>query len=109
VGYEIHHGVVRVEGGEAFLDGCAAGSVAGTSWHGIFENDEFRQAFLSRVADAAGRRFVPAPGVSFAELREERLDRLGDLVADHLDTAALAQLIEHGAPPGLPVVRTQLT
>jgi len=56
-GYEIHHGVVRVEGGEAFLDGCAAGSVAGTSWHGIFENDEFRQAFLSRVADAAGRRF----------------------------------------------------
>jgi len=100
--------VVRVEGGEAFLDGCVAGAVAGTSWHGIFENDGFRQAFLRRVAEAAGRRFVPAPDVSFAALREERLDRLGDLVADHLDTEALARLIEHGAPPGLPVVRTQL-
>ena len=106
--YEIHHGGVRVEGGEAFLDGCVAGAVAGTSWHGIFENDGFRQAFLRRVAEAAGRRFVPAPDVSFAALREERLDRLGDLVADHLDTEALARLIEHGAPPGLPVVRTQL-
>src|SRR4051812_262443 len=40
-GYEIHHGVVTVEGGESFLDGSVMGGVYGTSWHGIFENDAF--------------------------------------------------------------------
>ncbi|MGW0070050.1 cobyric acid synthase, partial [Streptosporangium sandarakinum] len=47
---------------------------------------------------------VPAPDVSFAALREERLDALGDLVEHHLDTGALLRLLEHGAPEGLPVL-----
>ncbi|PZS15156.1 MAG: cobyric acid synthase CobQ [Pseudonocardiales bacterium] len=108
IGYEIHHGIVSVHGGETFLDGCVAGSVWGTSWHGVFENDDFRRAFLTWVAAAAGRRFVTAPATSFAELREQRLDALGDLVAEHLDTSALVRLIEDGAPPDLPVLATQL-
>ena len=29
---------------------------------------------------------------------------LGDLVANHLDTAALERLMDGGPPPGLPVV-----
>ncbi|GAA5028611.1 cobyric acid synthase [Actinopolymorpha pittospori] len=103
-GYEIHHGVVTAEGGEPFLDGCAVGAVRGTTWHGAFENDGFRRAFLASTANEAGRRFVPAPDVSFADVREQRLDALGDLVADHLDTDALDRLIEHGAPAGLPFV-----
>jgi adenosylcobyric acid synthase len=45
-----------------------------------------------------------APDVSFATVRAARLDRLGDLVVEHLDTAALLALIEHGAPAGLPVL-----
>jgi adenosylcobyric acid synthase len=102
--YEIHHGRVEVEGGERFLDGCAAGSVQGTTWHGVFENDGFRRAFLRDVAATSGRRFVPAAGTSFAALRERRLDALGDLVADHLDTGALRRLVERGAPPGQPFV-----
>ena len=108
-GYEIHHGVVRLTdpGCEPFLDGCRAGpggSVWGTSWHGTMENDEFRRVFLAEVARLAGRDFTPAPGTDFAGLREARLDTLGDLVADHLDTVALARLISDGAPPGLPVL-----
>ena len=43
-------------------------------------------------------RFVPAPDTDFAQLREARLDALGDLVERHLDTAALAGLISGGAP-----------
>ncbi|MCU1655818.1 MAG: cobQ [Pseudonocardiales bacterium] len=108
VGYEIHHGVVTVEGGEPFLDGCVAGPVWGTSWHGVFENDGFRRAYLRQIASASARRFVPAPATSFAALREQRLDALGDLVAGHLDTDALLRLIEHGAPRGLPTVTTNL-
>ncbi|MEV7122673.1 cobyric acid synthase [Kitasatospora griseola] len=111
-GYEIHHGVVSVDGGEAFvtdvdgaaLDGCRVGPVWGTTWHGVLENDAFRRTFLTAVAAAAGRAFVPAPDTSFAAAREQRLDALGDLVAEHADTDALWKLIENGAPAGLPFV-----
>ncbi|MFD7440172.1 cobyric acid synthase [Streptomyces sp. NPDC059909] len=103
-GYEIHHGVAEVLGGEAFLDGCRVGSVWGTHWHGSLESDGFRRAFLREVAAAAGRRFVPAPDTSFGALREEQLDRLGDLIEEHADTDALLRLIEDGAPSGLPFI-----
>ncbi|MEW2439750.1 cobyric acid synthase [Streptomyces caniferus] len=112
-GYEIHHGVAEVTGGdEAFmsddqgrsLDGCRAGSVWGTHWHGSLESDGFRRAFLRRVAADAGRAFVPAPDTGFAALREEQLDRLGDLIEEHADTGALLRLIEEGVPEGLPFV-----
>jgi adenosylcobyric acid synthase len=105
-GYEIHHGVVTYDegGAEPFLDGGRAGSVWGTTWHGAMENDGFRRAFLTEVARVAGRRFVVAPGTSFAAVREERLDALGDLVEEHADTDALWRLVESGAPAGLPLL-----
>ncbi|MBF9071297.1 cobyric acid synthase [Streptacidiphilus fuscans] len=104
-GYEIHHGVATVEGGaEPWLDGCHHGAVWGTTWHGALENDGFRRAFLREVAEVSGRAFVPAPDTGFAAAREERLDRLGDLIERHADTDALWRLIENGAPSGLPFV-----
>jgi adenosylcobyric acid synthase len=104
--YEIHHGAVTVEdaGAEPFLDGCRVASTWGTSWHGTLENDAFRRAFLTDVADLAGRNFTPAPDTSFAAMRQAHLDVMGDLVAAHLDTAALIRLIENGPPAGLPVI-----
>jgi adenosylcobyric acid synthase len=97
-GYEIHHGVVAVDGGTPFLDGCRVGSVWGTTWHGALENDGFRRELLREVAESAGRAFVPAPDTCFAEAREARLDRLGDLIEEHADTDALWKLIEGGVP-----------
>jgi adenosylcobyric acid synthase len=115
-GYEIHHGLAEVtdpagngsKGAEPFLDGCRRGALWGTSWHGALENDEFRRAFLAEVAALAGRDFTPAPGTEFAAVREARLDVLGDLVASHLDTAALSRLIEDGPVPGLPALVASL-
>jgi adenosylcobyric acid synthase len=112
-GYEIHHGIAEVtdpagHGSEPFLDGCRRGAVWGTSWHGVLENDQFRRAFLAEVAALAGRDFTPAPGTDFAALRQARLDVLGDLVADHLDTEALSRLISGGPPPGLPSLLVSL-
>ncbi len=104
-GYEIHHGIVTPDpGAEPFLDGCRAGAVWGTSWHGTLESDAFRRAFLTEVAALSGRDFSVSPDTDFAARREARLDVLGDLVADHLDTAALRHLISGGPPPGLPVI-----
>ncbi|WP_017592431.1 cobyric acid synthase [Nocardiopsis potens] len=107
--YEIHHGRVETDWSDAgapepFLDGCRSGAVWGTTWHGAFENDGFRRAFLADVAAAAGSAFRPAPGTDFAAARAARLDALGDLVAEHMDTGAVLRLLEQGAPAGLPVV-----
>ena len=84
-------------------------SVLGTHWHGLLENDGFRRALLARVAEQAGRTgFRAAPGTSFAAERAAQLDLLGDLVAQHLDTAAVRDVIGHGAPPNLPTVTSGL-
>src|SRR3954471_9480437 len=108
-GYEIHHGVVTVDGpAEPFLDGARAGSVFGTTWHGALENEGFRRAFLTEVAQLAGRRFAVAPDTDFAAVREARLDRLGDLIAEHADTDARWRRIEHGPPSRLPVLAAGL-
>lgn len=109
--YEIHHGRISVDGGEAFLDGVrvdavsatVSRTVSGTVWHGALESDGFRRAFLSEVAACTGRDWEPGDR-SFEDVRQARLDLLADLVADHLDTEAVVRLIEHGAPAGLPFV-----
>ena len=108
-GYEIHHGRVAHRGDPPLIsgpdDGSDGGHLLGTHWHGLFENDGFRRALLRRVAYLADRPgFRPAPDTNFAALRDAQLDLLGDLVSTHLDTDALLDLIEHGPPPGLPVL-----
>lgn len=112
-GYEIRHGRVRSLGGDPLFvtpegeEGCRTGAVLGTSWHGAFENDDFRRAFLRWVADLRGLDWVPGSR-PFAEVREARLDLLGDLIERHADTETLLRLIEDGAPPGLRVLRPGL-
>jgi adenosylcobyric acid synthase len=106
-GYEIHHGQVSVDGGEPFVGGCRSGSVAATLWHGLLENDRFRRDYLADVAAQAGRAFTVAPDTSFAAVRESRLDRLADLIADHADTGALRAVIDDGPPPR-PTVRLSI-
>jgi len=94
-GYEIHHGVLSRDGGEPFFadEGCRVEAVAGTVWHGLMENDSFRREYLAYVARVAGRAFTGAQDVSFAAIREGRLDRLADLIADHLDRDQLLGLL----------------
>jgi adenosylcobyric acid synthase len=118
-GYEIHHGTVEVHGGPPWftsrpgddataLDGCRVGVVAGTLWHGIFENDEFRQSYLAEIGRLAGCDFVPAAGVRFAAARQAQYDALADAIAASLDTEALLRLIECRPLSSLPTVRTQI-
>ncbi|MEO6205956.1 MAG: cobyric acid synthase [Mycobacteriales bacterium] len=101
--YEIHHGRIAVDGGEAFLDGTRVGAVSGTVWHGALESDDFRRAYLSHVAEQAGRDWLPGTR-AFQDVRQARLDLLGDVVAEHLDTDAVLRLLENGAPRGLPFI-----
>jgi len=113
-GYEIHHGTVRRDGGNPLFEfgedteGCRVGATLGTSWHGVLESDGFRRALLAWVT--AERNLDWRPGVeSFAAAREAQLEKLGDLVADHVDREALMRLIDEGPPSGLPVVSSRLS
>ena len=102
-GYEIHHGRITRDAGEEFLGGARSGAVFGTMWHGSLEGDGLRRALLAEVATAAGVTYEPS-SVSFAALRERRLDLLGDLAEEHLDVEALLDLATCGAPAALPAL-----
>jgi adenosylcobyric acid synthase len=47
--------------------------------------------------------------VSFAQARAAQLDLLGNMVAEHLDTATVLDLLARGAPPDLPMIGPFIT
>ena len=99
-GYEIHHGRVIGEGAAFFADeGCVVGTVAGTLWHGIFENDEWRGTYLTEIAQRSKKNYVVDTERTFASRREARLDTLADLVDEYLDTEALVALLSDERAP----------
>ena len=104
--YEIHHGRVTVEDGPALFEpgeGSRSGAVLGTVWHGVLENDAVRRGLLAEAAQTVGRAWLPGT-TRFEDVRQGRLDALGDLVADHLDTDAVQRLLDDGPPSDLPFV-----
>jgi adenosylcobyric acid synthase len=114
-GYEIRHGDPRPDGGEPLLrtgdgedEGCVHDNVVGTSWHGLLEGDAVRRALLGWVAGERGREWRPGD-VAFADVRERRLDVLGDLIDEHVDRDVLADLLAFGVCEGLPTLDLQRT
>lgn len=125
-GYEIHHGLVRRSTETAWLhltgwteptgdraepgaaangEGSVRGAIWGTHLHGLLESDDFRRAWLTEVARAAGRTgFTVAASTRVAAVRAAQLDLLADLVAEHLEVSRLDRLLAEGVPPGLPVL-----
>jgi adenosylcobyric acid synthase len=85
--YEIHHGIAELTSeAEPFLDGCRQGEVWGTMWHGAFENDGFRQAWLAEIADVAGVGWHPDPDApTYGERRETMINTLADAIDQHVD------------------------
>lgn len=108
-GYEIHHGqVTRSAEADWHGVGLASGAVFGTHWHGLLDNNSLRRDWLTAAADAAGRDgFVVAGDVDVPGRRDAQLDLMADVLAAHLDLAAVQALLEHGAPPR-PVVSATL-
>jgi adenosylcobyric acid synthase len=99
-GYEIHHGRVTRHTDGSWLDvGLRRGPVYGTHWHGLLDNDDVRRRWLTAAAAAAGRHgFVVADDVDVTARRDAQLDVMADLLAAHLDVAAVMDLLENGAP-----------
>ena len=75
---------------ESFLDGCRVGSVWGTMWHGTLENDGFRRAFLTEVAETTGSAWRVIGGApAYVDRRETMIDTLADAIEAHVDLDVL--------------------
>jgi adenosylcobyric acid synthase len=112
-GYEIHHGRIVRCAEEAWFQvdsepqGIVREAVFGTHWHGLLDNDDFRRAWLTRVADAAGRGGFVVADTDVNARRDAQLDLIADLLAAHLDTEAVLGLLD-GPPPRRPHVASRL-
>jgi len=107
-GYEVHMGQTSLGSGVAPLldirtvgesvprtDGAISGDsrVFGTYVHGLFDAPTFRRTFLNWLRAPKGWAPIdPNPCPSL----DQRLDRLADFVAKHVDLAAIISVIERG-------------
>jgi adenosylcobyric acid synthase len=97
-GYEIHMGrtnylsnvapfVIKEDGTK---DGVVGGRVAGTYFHGLFDNADFTVKFLTGVAES--RKLDWRPVVS-RRSKDREYDRLAAVVREHLDMKRIYEVI----------------
>jgi adenosylcobyric acid synthase len=102
-GYEIHVGdTCCLDGAESFatlaasstdegfLDGCVAtnGRIFGTYLHGLFDDDDFRHAFLTAARKFYGLNAIDSYN-NWKQQRETSLNHLADTVRQSLDMPAV--------------------
>ena len=95
-GYEIHMGTSDRRGGTDFSlvdgvpGGACCGNVLGTYLHGIFEEDEFRRAF---VALFRNKKKTAPSALSFRAQQEQQYDLLASALRESLDMEQIRKII----------------
>ncbi len=114
-GYEIHMGNSCLQGekAQAFAilrekqdgfcleqekkDGCYLDRVCGTYLHGIFDEEEFRTAFVRLLCERKGVAYQEGEGMTLEQYREQQFDKLAALLRESLDMEAIYRIVEEGA------------
>ncbi len=102
-GYEIHMGITShlSSSVSAFMstdenesDGgiSSDGTVLGTYYHGIFDNDVFRHSLLNHIRSSKGVTTL-GESIGFEKLKDLEYDRLAKHVEEHIDMALLIQIL----------------
>ena len=103
-GYEIHMGETIASGDDVVpfavnykgnLDGAidASGRVMGTYFHGIFDNDNFRNIILNKIRAQKGIDSDDM-GDSFEVLKDREYDRLAEHVKKYMDMTLIQKFLE---------------
>ncbi len=96
-GYEIHMGksefykdinsFIEKENGQK--EGAIYKNVIGTYFHGIFENDDFRNAIISLISNEVDTS-------SFINAKDREYEKLAEHVKKHLDMSSIMELLNNG-------------
>jgi adenosylcobyric acid synthase len=95
-GYEIHMGRSQVsQEGNHFLQwadasgervsGCCRGQVLGTYLHGMFDEEEFRTAFIKMLYRRKGMESREPSQLTYGQYKEMQYDKLADMLRNSLD------------------------
>lgn len=108
-GYEIHSGETTVDdiktvfarltrspGDVLVMDGCASedGLAFGTYLHGLFDDDSFRQAYLTHIAELATKRGRALPTVVMSAPEIDPLDQVAAMLEQNLDMELIQKIID---------------
>ncbi|OLS27857.1 MAG: Cobyric acid synthase [Candidatus Heimdallarchaeota archaeon LC_2] len=106
-GYEIHMGEIKIKQNDsAFLyrDNNSAiigsrnegGTVLGFLLHGFWDNDEVRHRFIEYVYKKTGKIRKISNSISYQQTLDSNINRMANLLKEHLDIPKLMKFIENG-------------
>jgi len=88
-GYEVHNGNSIVDPDEIFIH---KENILGTYVHGIFDNDEFRRAFLNLIRNK--KKLKPIRQITVLnEIKEKNMNNLADFIEKNIDVNYILNLI----------------
>jgi len=91
-----HHGQTDVEHNEGAIN--AAGTVAGSYIHGLFDNPLFTRALLNALRERRGLGELVTPVMSWNERKQHSFDALASQMRAHIDIALLYRVMREHAP-----------
>lgn len=108
-GYEIHMGVttaindtvqplLQFENGTKDGFHSQDGRIWGSYLHGIFDDDSFRQAFVSQLRKEKGIS-GEVKEISHKEYKKQQYDKLEQLLRNHLDIDSIYQMLSESIEP----------
>lgn len=109
-GYEIHMGNTLLDKKAASLqrvwemnvetsgkaDGCYQGNVLGTYLHGIFDEEEFRSAFVQLLCQRKGIPYQKEETVTYEEYKQRQFDKLAKELRKCLNMQEIYRILEIG-------------
>lgn len=75
------------------LDGCCKGNVFGTYLHGLFDEEDFRNALIQILCSRKGIAREVLEGFSMETYQEEQFDKLADTLRRNLDMDAVYRIM----------------